>query len=346
MTTGFKTEFWCWRCFCYSWNSRQQVLGMEFWCMVCKSGFEKSVWQNWACGFVQRNVCSWCASSLLELDCGTLSRTNWMDQRRPVLAIQRGVKQGDIMSPLLFNCGLEVAMNRWKHRLVAHGFDVNRLERLTNIRYADDLILFAKSSAELVEMIELLNEELAHIGLTLNSGKQPSSWRHTHCKTQLWFKWAMFSWKFWLAMMSTNILAKSWQEICATEGAWKLPIGARCAGVSFTNTHTSCWTNMCPYNSVWSSLRPSLRPRFCMVWLPHPLQRSTHWSWMRWDDACYAELWDGSGWKTRAGIQQCVAWMLGWKRPAEFIRWSCGVILCIYQNFVRLNILSKNRGWM
>ena len=88
------------------------------------------------------------------------------------MAIQRGVKQGDIMSPLLFNCGLGVAMNRWKRQLVAHGFDVNRLGRLTNIRYADDLILFPKSSAELVDMIELLSEEFAQIALTLDLAKK------------------------------------------------------------------------------------------------------------------------------------------------------------------------------
>ena len=78
--------------------------------------------------------------------------------------IQRGVKQGDIISPKLFNAGLETAIRRWKARLNHYGLLLQRgSERLTNVRYADDLMIYAKSPAELCEMMELLVEDLCRL---------------------------------------------------------------------------------------------------------------------------------------------------------------------------------------
>ena len=85
--------------------------------------------------------------------------------------IRRGVKQGDIISPMLFNAGLELAIRNWKSRLTHEGLALDQAERLTNIRYADDLIIYAKSWEELSVMVELLSEELAAVGLDLNAGK-------------------------------------------------------------------------------------------------------------------------------------------------------------------------------
>ena len=51
--------------------------------------------------------------------------------------IQRGVKQGDVISPLLFNAGLEHVMRKWELRLQHCGFDLGNGEILTNVRYAD-----------------------------------------------------------------------------------------------------------------------------------------------------------------------------------------------------------------
>ena len=53
--------------------------------------------------------------------------------------IKRGVRQRDVLSPLLFNAVLEFAMQKWKAQLLLdEGFALHpnaEYERLTNIRY-------------------------------------------------------------------------------------------------------------------------------------------------------------------------------------------------------------------
>ena len=76
-----------------------------------------------------------------------------------------------MLSPALFNAGLELALARWKCNLSSHGLHVGGTERLTNIQYADDILLYAKSLEELVFMMESLVHELTKVGLQLSSAK-------------------------------------------------------------------------------------------------------------------------------------------------------------------------------
>ena len=56
-------------------------------------------------------------------------------------------------------------------KLLHHGIDIGAEERLTNIRYADDLLLYAQSCGFLVYMIDVLAVELACVGVTLAPAK-------------------------------------------------------------------------------------------------------------------------------------------------------------------------------
>ena len=86
--------------------------------------------------------------------------------------IQRGARQGDVLSPLLFIAALQSVMKRWKMRLSNHGLPLAPgQEPLTNLRYAGDLLLFGRSLGEMSFMFGALEEELTAAGLSINVKK-------------------------------------------------------------------------------------------------------------------------------------------------------------------------------
>ena len=62
-------------------------------------------------------------------------------------------------------------MRKWKICLQHCSFDVGNGEFLTNVRCADDLMLYAQHYDELIFMMEILIEELSAVGLHLNTAK-------------------------------------------------------------------------------------------------------------------------------------------------------------------------------
>ena len=86
-----------------------------------------------------------------------------------VINILKGVKQGDVLSALLFCIVISVityrAFNNKSYRLSIGG------SNWSDLSYADDLAVVAKDKAELIEMMERLSEESAYFGLKINFTK-------------------------------------------------------------------------------------------------------------------------------------------------------------------------------
>ncbi|KAL1476953.1 hypothetical protein MTO96_036115 [Rhipicephalus appendiculatus] len=89
--------------------------------------------------------------------------------------VQHGIKQGDPLSPFLFNLTLDPLM----HSLNTSGFGYQIQGRTVSaLAYADDLILVA-STQELSRNLEAAQQHFSKIGLTLNPHKtQYIGWRY------------------------------------------------------------------------------------------------------------------------------------------------------------------------
>ena len=84
--------------------------------------------------------------------------------------IRKGVRQGYILSPCLFNLYAEYIM--WNARLDEAQAGVKIARRnINNLRYADGITLMAESKEELKSLLMKVNEESEKVGLKLNIQK-------------------------------------------------------------------------------------------------------------------------------------------------------------------------------
>jgi hypothetical protein len=89
--------------------------------------------------------------------------------------ILKGTKLGDPISPIIFNAVLEQVMRKikekWKERKygVQLGYSID--DMITNLRFADDILIIGRSLPQIKQMIADIREESAKVGLELHPEK-------------------------------------------------------------------------------------------------------------------------------------------------------------------------------
>ena len=86
------------------------------------------------------------------------------------LQIGKGVRQGCILSPCLFNLYAEYIMRNPGLEEAQAGIKITR-RNINNLRYADDTTLMAESEEELLSLLMKVKEESKKVSLKLNIRK-------------------------------------------------------------------------------------------------------------------------------------------------------------------------------
>ena len=97
------------------------------------------------------------------------------DEESDVFPIKRGTKQGDPSSILLFNAvlqfSLEYDLKRWKEKQKGIRLNDRKEDCLTNLRFADDVLLFSTSLGKLEEMLCHFKRSTEAVGLRIHPSK-------------------------------------------------------------------------------------------------------------------------------------------------------------------------------
>ena len=82
------------------------------------------------------------------------------------------MRQGCVLGPRLFCSVLQLAMEDWRCDVSNNGLDLgDGGPPLLDLRFADDILLFAGSAEQLGYMLDKLVTSLGKVGLKLNAGK-------------------------------------------------------------------------------------------------------------------------------------------------------------------------------
>jgi hypothetical protein len=131
---------------------------------------QHSIWQ----ALQEQGVPDLYISVLMKLYDGQVARVQ-TDCLSREFSIARGTKQGDPISPILFNAVLEKALREVKKKWAARraGIQVGYGKEgfLTNLRFADDILLIGRSLAGVRRMLADLIDEARNVGLEVHMGK-------------------------------------------------------------------------------------------------------------------------------------------------------------------------------
>ena len=83
------------------------------------------------------------------------------------LTIQRGVRQGCVLSPALFNLYTDIIFRNVEH---LRGLNVGGMN-INNLRYADDTVLIAETEEDLQDIVDIVKTESENVGLFMNVKK-------------------------------------------------------------------------------------------------------------------------------------------------------------------------------
>lgn len=104
---------------------------------------------------------------LQNIYCGSVAQVR-LEKTGRQFPIERGVRQGDPISPKLFTAVLENIFRNinWEK----NGINING-ENLNHLRFADDLVLFSECPEKLQHMLQELSDQSAKAGLSMNTAK-------------------------------------------------------------------------------------------------------------------------------------------------------------------------------
>lgn len=106
----------------------------------------------------------------------TKSKVKFMGELSEPFEIKTGVRQGDGLSPLLFNCVLEKVIQEWRMQKVEQKVDQPIKLGRTNVKvdclaFADDLAILTRDTATAQKQIEILKEIAEKVGLQISFEK-------------------------------------------------------------------------------------------------------------------------------------------------------------------------------
>ena len=113
--------------------------------------------------------------------------------------INAGVRQGCVLSPKMFSSVLHWAMSKWRAWAegCSFGFDLgDGLPPLLDLRFADDILIFARSSHEIMTLLDKLVQFLGDAGLKLNAEKNSVDHNASSATTIFdYFDWSSYQGK-------------------------------------------------------------------------------------------------------------------------------------------------------
>ena len=89
--------------------------------------------------------------------------------------LERGIRQGCLLSGLLFITGIEVLVNAIRNKGTMKGIKVGEKEIKASL-YADDTTVFVRDLDSIPELLALLNNFKNLSGLTINATKTEGMW--------------------------------------------------------------------------------------------------------------------------------------------------------------------------